>query len=108
MKEEIEKERTYRISKEDLLFLHLFNHNDNVNEYIADYSQTEKGIKDALECDLGYISRLIKQNEKNGLIYRRKMRIKEESRKMDAFFLTGEGKKLAKELIGKKFNLTNI
>jgi DNA-binding MarR family transcriptional regulator len=56
---------------------------------------TQKGIQSALDCDLGYLSRLLKKNQKKGYIRREKVRSKDKFRILNGFFLTQRGEKVA-------------
>jgi hypothetical protein len=47
---------------------------------------TEEGIKHNLECDLGFLSRLLNENEKKGYIFRKKVKIKNKKRRQNVFF----------------------
>ena len=64
-----------KITKEELLFLHLLNFKYNREDYVVSDMITERGIQAAIECDLSYVSRLLKKNEKKGFIHREKLRI---------------------------------
>jgi hypothetical protein len=85
-------------SKEEMLFLHLLNQNHNRDHYIVSESITEKGITNALECDMSLISRLLNKNEKKGYIYRMLAKVENKKRKQNAFFLTDDGIRIALEL----------
>ena len=86
------------LTKEELLFLHLLDHNDCRGHYIVTVSITEQGIRNALDCDLSLISRIIKRNEEKGHIFRTLSKVENKKRKQNAFFLTDEGLSLAEEL----------
>jgi DNA-binding MarR family transcriptional regulator len=91
-------------TKEELLFVYLLKYNFLRDNYVVTELITEKGIQSALKCDLGHISRLLKKNEENGLVYRTLSKIKNRKRKQFAFFLTEEGKKVASELMNMKYH----
>jgi predicted transcriptional regulator len=59
---------------------------------------TEEGIKHNLECDLGFLSRLLNENEKKGYIFRKKVKIKNKKRRQNGFFLTQKGLQLSREI----------
>lgn len=84
-----------KITKEELLFLHLLNFKYNHEDYVVSDMVTESGIQGAIDCDLGYISRLLKKNEKKGFIRREKLRIKNKYHIQNAFFLTIRGERRA-------------
>ena len=56
---------------------------------------TQKGIKKVLDCDIGYISRLLKKNRKKGYITCKKKKIERKLRTQNAYFLTYKGERRA-------------
>ncbi|PWI48713.1 hypothetical protein CEE45_05750 [Candidatus Heimdallarchaeota archaeon B3_Heim] len=53
-----------RLTKEELLFLHLLNYRHNHDDYAVTDMVTQEKISSALDCDIGYVSRLLKKNIK--------------------------------------------
>ena len=94
-----------KLTKEDLLLIHLLNYNYHRDRYVVTELITEQGIQSVIACDLSLISRLLSKNEKKEYIYRKLLKIKNKKRKMCAFFLTERGEKIAKELT--KLNLNH-
>jgi len=94
------------LTKEELLFLHLLDHNDCRGHYVVSGSITEQGIRKALDCDLSLISRMLKRNEEKGYIFRILSKVENKKRKQNAFFLTEDGIKIARELTELNFNRT--
>ncbi len=90
------------LAKEELLFMHLLRNNHYRGHYIVPEVITEKGIKCALGCDLSLISRLLKKNEEKGYIYRVLSKVENKKRKQNAFFLTEEGVRIARELVNEE------
>jgi CRP-like cAMP-binding protein len=85
------KERDLTSTIEERLFVHLMNFNDQRDKYVVSVLLTQKGICGYFECSVSHISRVLKQNEIQGFIYRKKVHIKDEKIKQYAFFLTEEG-----------------
>ena len=84
-----------RFSKEELLFLHLLNHGSNQDDYAVTDMVTQEMISNALDCDIGYVSRLLKKNIKKGYIRCKKARTMNKHRLQNAYFLTIKGEKFA-------------
>lgn len=84
---------------EKRLFLHFLELNNQREKFVVDQALTQKGIQKILDCDIGYLSRLLKQNEIQGFIFRRKVHVYDGNKKQYAFFLTDKGNKLALEFI---------
>lgn len=95
------------LTKEELILVHLLINNHDQDDYIVKESITEQGIQREVNCDLSYISRLLKDNERNGYLYRKKLNINTKKRKQNAFFLTEKGKKIAKDIIDMKIKPQN-
>jgi len=92
------KEYLNDLTKEDLLFLHLLNCNKYKNAYIAPEYLTQMGIKKEINCDLGFLSRILKENEVKGHIYRKKSKIVKKKKKQYVFYLSLSGLELAREI----------
>ena len=97
-----------QLTKEELLFLHLLKNNHHQDRYVVSEIITEKGIHEALDCDLGLISRILKKNEEKGWIYQSLLKIENKKRKQNAFFLTKEGLEIALELNNLKLSAKGI
>ena len=80
------------------MFLHLLEINHYREKYVVDSSLTESGICEILNCTQSHVSRLLKQNEEEGNIFRKKARIEGNKRKLCVFFLTEKGMKIGKEI----------
>ena len=61
------------------------------------------GIKKELDCDLGFLSRLMKKNEIDGLIFRIKVKIINKKRRQNVYFLTPKGMELANKIYNMMF-----
>lgn len=96
IKSEIEKNSN--LTKEELLFLHLFRYNNQKENHVVSSQLTQHGIQNCIECDGSFVSRLLKKNEENGYIYHHLSIIEYKKRKQFVYFLTGQGINLAKEL----------
>ena len=83
---------------EQLIFLHLLKFNHQHDDSIVTALITEQGIKNELNCSLGFVSQLLKKNEDIGYIFRTKSKIVRSRKKQNVFFLTENGLKLAKEI----------
>jgi len=86
------------------LFLHLFSCKKYENQYVVPDITTQEGIRHEIECNLGFLSRIIIRNEKEGFIYRKKSKVLYKKRKQNAFFLTPKGLDQAKKINEMKFN----
>lgn len=93
--EHIKKEN---LTKEELLFLYLLKYDNQKENYLVKDSITENGIHKACNCTLGLISRILIKNEKNGYIFRKKVKIINKKNKQYAFFLTESGLNIALEI----------
>jgi hypothetical protein len=80
---------------EEQLFVYLLQYNNLQNNYVIPDLITQQGITNALDCDRSFISRLLRKNEREGLIFRKLIKIENKKRKQNAFFLTEEGIKYA-------------
>jgi DNA-binding MarR family transcriptional regulator len=87
------------LTKEELLFLHLFSLNHLKDSYVVSEELTEKGIQEELDCNLGLVSRILRKNEQEGNIIRMKSKILTKKRRQNVFFLTKSGMKIAQEII---------
>ena len=83
---------------EELLFIYLLSNDHQREHHVVLESITQRGIKAALGCDLGHISRLLNKNIINGYISKKLLKIKNQKRKQNAYFLTEEGLSIAIEL----------
>ena len=72
--------------------------NHQRDHFIVTKSITMQGICDIINCDLGYLSRILKKNESDGLLFSTKLNIKGENRKHKVYFLTEKGIKCSKEI----------
>lgn len=86
-------------TKEDLLFLYLLKNNTLRDRYIVPGLFTQHGLQSVLDCDQSYISRLLRKNEREGLISRRMLKIENRKQRQNAFFLTEEGIRFALTLV---------
>ena len=93
-----------KLTKDELLLVYLLNHNNLQDHYVVPDIITEQGIQNALNCDLGHISRMIKKIEEKGYIFRTLSKIENKKRKRNVFFLTEEGLKVASELTNMSIN----
>ena len=59
---------------------------------------TQKGIQNVIECDLGFLSRILNRNIEEGNLYRVKSKVNHKKRKQNVFFLTEKGIRLAKDI----------
>ena len=84
------------------LLLDLLKYNREKDSYVVSENVTFIGIQKELGCNSGYLSRLIKNFEIEGLIIRLKKIIKTKKRKQCAFFLSDSGIKVALEINDKK------
>jgi hypothetical protein len=62
--------------------LHLLknNYNNFQEEYLGPEIITAQGIKNSVECTLGYLSLLYKKYKQEGFIYRKKMKIEKKTK----------------------------
>ena len=91
------------LTKEELLFLLLRDYHRYRNNYLVPEMITLGGIKKELDCDLGFLSRLIKKNEIDGLIFRKKVKIINKKRRQNVYFLTPKGLELADRIYNMMF-----
>ncbi len=80
------------------MFLHLLNCNKYENAYIVPEHLTQMGIKKEINCDLGFLSRILKENVEKGYIYRKKSKVENQKKKLFVYFLTTNGLKIAREV----------
>jgi len=83
------------LSKEEILFLHLLDFKYNKDDYIVSNMITQQGIQSVLDCDKGYISRILNKNKKKGYIRCSKKKIENKLRIQNAYFLTQKGEQRA-------------
>jgi hypothetical protein len=86
------------LSIECRIFLHLLEKNSFKDKMIVPDELTERGISNSLNCTLGWISRILKKNEEEGIIFRTKSKIVKNKKKQNVFFLTENGVGIAKEI----------
>jgi len=65
---------------EEKIFLFLLDNNYLKEHHVIPEFLTEKGIQKVLNCDLGFISRILRKNEKDELIERKLLWIKNKNR----------------------------
>ena len=80
------------------LLLHLLKHTKERDNYVVSENITLLGIQEELGCDAGYLSRLVKQYEKEELIVRMKKVIKNKKRRYCVFYLTEMGIQIATDI----------
>ena len=83
---------------EERILLYLLDYNYQPGNYLTSESVSFQGIKEAMNCDLGYLSRIIRSAEKKRYILRKMMKIPSKKRKHNVFFLTKKGRRIALEL----------
>ena len=86
------------LSMEQKVLLHLLQNNSLKDHNIVPDMITEQGICDTLGCTLGLISRILKENESNGFIYRTKSKFVLNRKRQNVFFLTENGLRIALEM----------
>lgn len=85
-------------TKEELLYLILRDYTKYRDEYQVPEILTLDGLSTELSCDPGFMSKILKKNLSEGLIFRKKVRIENKKRKQYAYFLTTTGLELAKKI----------
>lgn len=86
------------MTKEELLVIYLLNFNRYRDQFIKPEDITQKEIQRELNCNHGYLSRLLKESEKKGIVLKQKSRINNKERIQYVYFLTEKGIKYASEL----------
>ena len=99
---------TSDLTKDELVLLHILdnNNNNNHNDYILPETNTVQGIQKGTKASLGYLSKILKRFEDNGLVEKKKSKIAGHKYKQYTYTLTEKGQEFT-EILKNNFTKFN-